>query len=99
MPRDFRCSLAELPCVLYINRILTVQYYNFTLFAMMLNELNDKLTSSLPPTDSRLRPDIRKMESGDIGESAELVLNRLSFELHADISVTFWYLNSGKGCL
>ena len=49
--------------------VMLAQYYNFTLFAMMLNELNDQLTSTLPPTDSRLRPDIRKMENGDIGKS------------------------------
>jgi len=36
---------------------------------MMLNELNDTLTSTLPPTDSRLRPDVRQMEKGDIGQS------------------------------
>jgi hypothetical protein len=30
-------------------------YYNFTLFAMMLNELAPDQTSRLPPTDSRLR--------------------------------------------
>ena len=36
---------------------------------MMLNELNDQQTSTLPPTDSRLRPDMRKMEHGDIGKS------------------------------
>ena len=44
------------------------QYYNFTLFAMMLNELQDSQKSILPLTDARLRPDIRKLEEGDIGE-------------------------------
>ncbi len=43
------------------------QYYNFTLFAMMLNELHDSQKSILPPTDARLRPDIRRLEEGDIG--------------------------------
>lgn len=41
------------------------QYYNFTTFAMTLNE---PVHSDLPPTDCRLRPDIRKMEDGDIGK-------------------------------
>jgi len=53
--------------------LVFIQYYNFTLYAMMLNELHDKMTSVLPPTDSRLRPDVRKMEIGDIGKSVELL--------------------------
>jgi hypothetical protein len=43
------------------------QYYNFTLFSMSLNQLNDKLAKLLPPTDSRFRPDVRKLEDGDLG--------------------------------
>ncbi|CAF3824366.1 unnamed protein product [Rotaria magnacalcarata] len=46
-----------------------LQYYNFSLFTMALNQLteeNKNNRSSLPPTDSRFRPDIRKMEEGDI---------------------------------
>lgn len=45
------------------------QYYNFSLFTMALNEWTDedqRSRPSLPPTDSRFRPDIRKMEEGDI---------------------------------
>ncbi len=34
---------------------------------MMLNELQEQQESMLPPTDARLRPDIRKLEGGDIG--------------------------------
>ena len=51
-------------------------YYNFTLFAMMLNELDPDQTSHLPPTDSRLRPDIRCLENGDL-EGAAREKNRL----------------------
>lgn len=47
------------------------KYYNFTLFAMILNELDDEMKPSLPPTDCRLRPDIRKMENGDIDGAAD----------------------------
>lgn len=48
------------------------QYYNFTLFAMMLNEMRDENEINIAPTDSRLRPDIRKLEQGDLdGASAE----------------------------
>jgi len=45
------------------------QYFNFSLFTMALNELPDddqKAAQQLPPTDSRFRPDIRKMEEGDV---------------------------------
>ncbi|KAK6619440.1 hypothetical protein RUM43_012197 [Polyplax serrata] len=48
------------------------EYYQFTNFAMMLNEVDDELRKELCPTDSRLRPDIRKLEAGDIdGAAAE----------------------------
>ena len=36
---------------------------------MMLNELVDEsMRSKLAPTDSRLRPDIRSLDLGNIGE-------------------------------
>ncbi|KAK1898092.1 Oxysterol-binding protein-related protein 1 [Dissostichus eleginoides] len=38
--------------------------YNFTSFAMTLNEMEPE--TMLPPTDCRLRPDIRAMENGDM---------------------------------
>lgn len=41
--------------------------YNFTSFAMTLNELEPGMERLLPPTDCRLRPDIKAMENGDIG--------------------------------
>lgn len=43
-------------------------YFSFTSFAMSLNELEPhmKPPKTLCPTDSRLRPDIRKLEEGDI---------------------------------
>ncbi|XP_022993814.1 oxysterol-binding protein-related protein 1C-like isoform X1 [Cucurbita maxima] len=39
--------------------------YNFTRFAMTLNELTPGLKEKLPPTDSRLRPDQRCLENGE----------------------------------
>uniref|UniRef100_A0A4W3J985 Oxysterol-binding protein n=1 Tax=Callorhinchus milii TaxID=7868 RepID=A0A4W3J985_CALMI len=42
------------------------QMYNFTHFAMMLNELDEEMKSSFAPTDCRFRPDIRAMESGNM---------------------------------
>lgn len=44
--------------------------YNFTSFAMTLNELEPAMERLLPPTDCRLRPDIRAMENGDIGRNS-----------------------------
>nr|XP_033340691.1 oxysterol-binding protein-related protein 2 isoform X1 [Megalopta genalis] len=41
------------------------EYYQFTSFAMSLNELLPELEKVICPTDSRLRPDIRKLENGD----------------------------------
>ncbi|XP_067125574.1 oxysterol-binding protein-related protein 2-like isoform X2 [Centruroides vittatus] len=48
----------------------SMEYYNFTLFAMALNELYDSMKSFLPPTDSRLRPDIQLLENGNVDEAA-----------------------------
>jgi len=48
----------------------TSQYYNFTSFAMMLNEL-DPRHADIPQTDCRLRPDMRIMEAGDAEGSSQ----------------------------
>lgn len=42
------------------------QMYNFTTYAMQLNELHEEDKATLPPTDSRLRPDCRALENGDL---------------------------------
>lgn len=44
----------------------SAQMYNFTNFAMSLNELEPGMDRLLAPTDCRLRPDIRAMENGDM---------------------------------
>ncbi|XP_065483969.1 oxysterol-binding protein-related protein 1 isoform X2 [Caloenas nicobarica] len=44
----------------------SAQMYNFTSFAMALNELDKEMESVIPKTDCRLRPDIRAMENGEI---------------------------------
>ncbi|XP_077376556.1 oxysterol-binding protein-related protein 1-like isoform X2 [Festucalex cinctus] len=44
----------------------SAKFYAFSTFAMQLNELDKKMEGLLPATDSRLRPDIRAMENGDI---------------------------------
>lgn len=43
------------------------QFYAFSTFALHLNEQEKSMEGVIPPTDSRLRPDIRAMENGDIG--------------------------------
>ncbi|KAF9797164.1 hypothetical protein SFRURICE_018634 [Spodoptera frugiperda] len=48
----------------------SAQYYQFTEFAMSLNELERDMKGQLCPTDSRLRPDIRLLEQGDIDGAA-----------------------------
>ena len=56
--------------------------YNFTSFAMSLNEMEPGMEASLPPTDARLRPDIRAMENGLMGTSwyrvTEVLVNRVT---------------------
>lgn len=47
-------------------------YYGFTHFALGLNELNSDLSSYLPRTDSRFRPDQRALEDGQIDQAEEL---------------------------
>ncbi|KAJ8015951.1 hypothetical protein DPEC_G00002030 [Dallia pectoralis] len=44
--------------------------YNFTNFAMSLNELEPGMLATLATTDCRLRPDIRAMENGDMDEAS-----------------------------
>ncbi|KAL3891290.1 hypothetical protein ACJMK2_003552 [Sinanodonta woodiana] len=46
-------------------------YFSFTSFALCLNELTEEIRTILPPTDARLRPDIRKLEEGNIDAAAE----------------------------
>uniref|UniRef100_A0A7N8XDT8 Oxysterol-binding protein n=1 Tax=Mastacembelus armatus TaxID=205130 RepID=A0A7N8XDT8_9TELE len=44
----------------------SAKFYAFSTFAMQLNELTKSMEGVIPPTDSRLRPDICAMENGDI---------------------------------
>lgn len=45
--------------------------YNFTNFAMSLNELEPGMEAMLAPTDCRFRPDIRAMENGNMDEASK----------------------------
>ncbi|RXM32666.1 Oxysterol-binding protein-related protein 7 [Acipenser ruthenus] len=52
------------------------RYYGFTRYAMELNELSPELKLLLPPTDTRLRPDQRYLEEGNV-EAAETQKQRV----------------------
>ena len=45
--------------------------YHFTNFTLQLNHLEASLCSYIPPTDSRLRPDQRALEEGDLRLAAD----------------------------
>lgn len=47
------------------------EYYNFTLFTMTLNEYDPKMEEILPRTDSRRRPDVRRLEEGDVDKASD----------------------------
>jgi len=53
-----------------------VEMFGMNIFALQLNLLSDALKAKLPPTDSRLRPDIRAWEGADLKE-AEAEKDRL----------------------
>ena len=40
--------------------------YGINMLALQMNNLNDKLKSQLPPTDTRLRPDLRAWEAAEL---------------------------------
>ncbi|KAL8664817.1 MAG: hypothetical protein Q9168_007828 [Polycauliona sp. 1 TL-2023] len=46
--------------------------YGFTNFATSLNEVTSMEANKIPPTDSRLRPDQRKLEEGDVDAAESL---------------------------
>jgi len=48
-----------------------LDYYGFTEFTASLNEITPDLEGRLPPTDSRLRPDQRALEDGDVQTAEE----------------------------
>lgn len=54
--------------------------FNFNSYALQLNYLSDKLKAILPPTDSRLREDVRQWEMGDsrlaTSEKSRLEINQ-----------------------
>ncbi|KAK3562418.1 hypothetical protein QTP86_033559 [Hemibagrus guttatus] len=75
-PQPGSDSLEEIPGSQLLWKITprpanSAQMYNFTLFAMQLNELDEEIEAVIPKTDCRLRPDIRAMENGDIDLASE----------------------------
>ncbi|KAF8649808.1 hypothetical protein AX16_005573 [Volvariella volvacea WC 439] len=49
----------------------THEYYGFTSFGITLNEITPDLVGKLPSTDSRLRPDVRALEEGDLDKAEQ----------------------------
>ena len=45
--------------------------YNMNAFSLQMNLLTDELKEKLPPTDSRMRPDVRAWEEGKVDEASE----------------------------
>ncbi|KAG7099437.1 hypothetical protein E1B28_001288 [Marasmius oreades] len=54
----------------------TQDYYGFTSFSMTLNEITPDVAGKLPLTDSRLRPDVKALEEGNL-DSAEAEKTRI----------------------
>ena len=50
--------------------------YNMNYWSLQLNVISYELKSKIPPTDSRLRPDVRYWENGDL-ENAQREKDRL----------------------
>ncbi|XP_056588215.1 oxysterol-binding protein-related protein 2-like isoform X2 [Triplophysa dalaica] len=48
----------------------SAEMYNFTNFAVTLNEMEPGMEGLLAPTDCRLRPDIKAMENGNMDEAS-----------------------------
>ena len=45
--------------------------YGLNMVALQCNNLNDRLKSKLPPTDTRLRPDLRAWEHAELDEASK----------------------------
>ena len=58
------------------------EYYGFTSFGITLNEITPDLEGKLPPTDSRLRPDVRALEEGhlDLAEAEKIRIEEMQRE-------------------
>lgn len=79
------------------------QRYGFTSFAASLNEITEIEEGRLPPTDSRLRPDQRALEDGEV-DKAEGLKARLEerqrarrkvLEDHGDMWGPKWFIKAG----
>lgn len=72
---------------------VTLTRYNLTPFAISLNELTPGLQQILPPTDSRLRPDQRHLESGEyeLANAEKLRLEQLQRQVGIIFNIQFAY--------
>ncbi|EPE34192.1 Oxysterol-binding protein-like protein [Glarea lozoyensis ATCC 20868] len=75
------------------------QRYGLTTFAASLNEITELEQGKLPPTDTRLRPDQRALEAGDLEEAERLKgvleekqrVRRKEVEVRGDVHVPRWF--------
>ena len=69
--------MADDDCIMVWERLKkddTSKYYSYTQLAFALNDLkslSEDQISSLPPTDSRFRPDVRHLENGELSKASE----------------------------
>jgi oxysterol-binding protein-related protein 3/6/7 len=81
------------------------KHYGFTLFAASLNEITDIEKGKLPATDSRLRPDQRAWELGDLHKAEDLKTEleerqrerRKETELQRDSWKPRWFISVDAG--
>ncbi|WKX94527.1 hypothetical protein Q1695_011647 [Nippostrongylus brasiliensis] len=59
----------EEPLLVVDRSAIRPEYFGFTDYTMGLNELRPEDRDSLPPTDSRFRPDVRCLEEGKLDEA------------------------------
>jgi oxysterol-binding protein-related protein 3/6/7 len=77
--------------------------YGFTLFAAQMNEITPIEKEKLPPTDSRLRPDQRALEEGNLDEAEGLKARleerqrgrRRVMEEHGEEWKPKWFVKTG----
>lgn len=90
------------PTVLYVSILSALfsfpQMYNFTNFAMSLNELEPGMEAVLAPTDCRFRPDIRAMENGNMSKYWSLSLLFLCLMVVYFVAVPHCCLRLNQTC-
>lgn len=66
------------------------------LIALQLNATSDKLEAKLPPTDSRLRPDMRALENGDMDKAQVHNQNMVAYQRKRRLQLQTEFKRLGK---